>query len=528
MARIKHDHDDSRCTTTTTHHQVPMPIQIDHPADSVIDDQPKIPRIRSSSNTKISPINNKEHEEVVMNNNHQPGHHHDHDERIMINGSDLFLVLFITQILAITVLTISLTIYTFMISPSHHRRPSFHPLHFYPPLLTSSAFSSLFAFAAQSSLSSRLSTLSYSSKLRRPIVAAFFLAPLSLLSFAILLLAIGSAASFAVAALAIVASSILALYSCWAAPRVPHAAKLISSSALSSTDESNSTRRASSTKLALSVALLVATAHSLLIVCAIAAATASRIGVQFRTSFFLAILLSLAWTMHVLRGLVHVHFAGIAFNCFTNNSQNTTVSARWSWWSTELLGVLCPSRACVGSVCIGAVVEPAIGAVRGAARAVGVVGGERDEFMFSCESWCSGVGREVVRYGNRWGYVGFGVSNKGFVGASMEAWGMFEMRGMVRLIDKDLTGAICFMWGVTGGSLCALLGGSWALAVDRSYAFAVAVYAFLIGYFMARIGMARPQACVSAYHVAYAEDSNNPRFDSTIPERMQELQRSQV
>ncbi|KAK9125569.1 hypothetical protein Scep_014415 [Stephania cephalantha] len=78
----------------------------------------------------------------------------------------------------------------------------------------------------------------------------------------------------------------------------------------------------------------------------------------------------------------------------------------------------------------------------------------------------------------------------------MEAWGMFEMREKVRLIDKDLTGAICFMWGVTGGSMCALLGGSWALAVDLSYATAVAIYAFLISYLMARIEMAWLQACV--------------------------------
>ncbi|KAK9128476.1 hypothetical protein Syun_017273 [Stephania yunnanensis] len=166
-------------------------------------------------------------------------------------------------------------------------------------------------------------------------------------------------------------------------------------------------------------------AHSFIIVCA------------------RAILLSFAWTMQVLRGLVHVHFAGIALNYFTINNyiednSHRTLSTR-SWWS-ELLGMLYLSRGCAGYVCIGAVVEPAIGVVRGAARAVEAVGVERDEFMFSCESWCSGVGKEVARYGNRWG-------------------------------------------------LC----GSW---VDRSYATAVAIYAFLIGYLMARIGMARSQACV--------------------------------
>lgn len=40
--------------------------------------------------------------------------------------------------------------------------------------------------------------------------------------------------------------------------------------------------------------------------------------------------------------------------------------------------------------------------------------------------------------------------------------------------------------------------------------------------------MAWPQACLLAYYVAYAENPQNPRFDSTIPVRLQELQRHQV
>lgn len=39
--------------------------------------------------------------------------------------------------------------------------------------------------------------------------------------------------------------------------------------------------------------------------------------------------------------------------------------------------------------------------------------------------------------------------------------------------------------------------------------------------------MAWPLACVSAYYVAYAENPQHPRFDSTVPVRIQELQRYQ-
>lgn len=43
-----------------------------------------------------------------------------------------------------------------------------------------------------------------------------------------------------------------------------------------------------------------------------------------------------------------------------------------------------------------------------------------------------------------------------------------------------------------------------------------------------RIAMAWPQACVSSYYVAYAENPNSCRFDSTIPVRIEELRRFQA
>ena len=43
-----------------------------------------------------------------------------------------------------------------------------------------------------------------------------------------------------------------------------------------------------------------------------------------------------------------------------------------------------------------------------------------------------------------------------------------------------------------------------------------------------RIALAWQQACLTAYYVAYAENSQSPQFDSTIPARIQELQRVQA
>lgn len=43
-----------------------------------------------------------------------------------------------------------------------------------------------------------------------------------------------------------------------------------------------------------------------------------------------------------------------------------------------------------------------------------------------------------------------------------------------------------------------------------------------------RLAIAWVQACVSAYYVAYAENPQSTQFDSTIPVRLEQLNRSQA
>ncbi|MFQ6627497.1 hypothetical protein Gotur_006432 [Gossypium turneri] len=177
----------------------------------------------------------------------------------------------------------------------------------------------------------------------------------------------------------------------------------------------------------------------------------------------------------------------------------------------------------VGRVCIGSAVVPVIGTIRGSARVMKSVVGGTDEFLFSCADCYSRVASTLITYGNRWGFVHVGVYNKGFMQASADTWGAFKTAELMPLIDSDLTGAFCFFSGVAVGSICTLVGGTWALAIHKSYATEVSIYAFFIGYFICRVALASQQACVSAYYVAYAENPQSLQFDATIPVRIQEL-----
>ncbi|KEH25550.1 plasma-membrane choline transporter family protein [Medicago truncatula] len=156
----------------------------------------------------------------------------------------------------------------------------------------------------------------------------------------------------------------------------------------------------------------------------------------------------------------------------------------------------------IGSVSIGSILVPFISTFRGFARSIKIAGGDSDEFMFSCVSCYMGIASILVSCGNR--------------------------VGLVQLIDLDLTGSFCFFSGVAGGAISSLVSGIWSIVLDKNYATELSIYGFLIGYFMVRLALACPQACVSAYYVAYAENPQSTHFDSTIPMRLEQLQRSQV
>jgi hypothetical protein len=107
-----------------------------------------------------------------------------------------------------------------------------------------------------------------------------------------------------------------------------------------------------------------------------------------------------------------------------------------------------------------------------------------DEF---CQGCCLAISDKLMGRVNRWGFVHVGVRGKAFCVASRDVWSLFVLRGISKLVDSDLTGSFCFLSAVTGGALASLVAGSWALAMDKEHkelALPVAIYSFLIGYYM--------------------------------------------
>ncbi|KAK8271470.1 hypothetical protein V6Z12_D11G264500 [Gossypium hirsutum] len=258
--------------------------------------------------------------------------------------------------------------------------------------------------------------------------------------------------------------------------------------------------------------LSLAAVYSSFSVTGIGGATAT--GTSLDIAFIVVILLSFLWSMQVIKNMLYVTISRIRY---MNFACGVDINTRAAFHDTV--------KHLVGSVCIGSAIVPVIGTIRGSARAINLVAGDNDEFLFSCADCYSGFASTLITYGNRWGFVHVGVYNKGFIQASADTWEMFKRVELISLIDSDLTGVFCFLSGVAVGSICGIVGGTWELIIHKGYATEVSIYAFLIGYFMCRIALAWQQASVSAYYVSYAENPQSLRFDATIPVRIEQLHR---
>nr|POE81546.1 protein pns1 [Quercus suber] len=173
----------------------------------------------------------------------------------------------------------------------------------------------------------------------------------------------------------------------------------------------------------------------------------------------------------------------------------------------------------LGSACLGSLFVPAIEALRIVARGLNLLEGE-DEFMFSCAHCCLNIMDSIFRYGNGWAYVQIAVYGKGFVRASQDTWKLFQQQEMERIVDADITSAICFLTGVCSGSICVIVVAAWTARLYQNFTATISLLAFIIGYLMTRIAMAVPHACVSSYYACYAENPENRLFDSTIKDRL--------
>lgn len=361
--------------------------------------------------------------------------------------SKIFKYLFCMQFLLIIILELYLVVRGVISSSENHR---FHLKKWYFPVLSSTFCAGIVGFSWQ-----LFSSINPSKTFR----AAFVVSPLLTAGYGILLVCIGSKGGAAAAVFALASAVFQSLYACWAHPRFQHAVKILEVSTASQSPR---------IKTAVPLSLLVCTLYSAFMMSGIGGATAT--GTKLDILFIFLSILSFIWTLHAARNTMFVIISHIKFMRFASGT------------AVEFKTVKDSAKNSIGSICFGSTLVPILGIIRGLARVVGLISGDVDEFMFSCANCCTGVAKGLILCGNRWGFVHVGVYNKGIIQASKDTWEMFSRIGIEKLINTDLTSSFCFLCGVAAGSICALISGTWALFIHKSYATEVSLCTFLTGY----------------------------------------------
>ncbi|CAL4918159.1 unnamed protein product [Urochloa decumbens] len=410
-------------------------------------------------------------------------------------------VLFILHLLAFIALTIFLGV-----QASSHQNPTYKPFSNFIPLVSSVIVSTIAAC---------FWVILAVTNPTKAIKTSLWAAPVFALACGVVILLVANGAALGIGVLVVVFVIGAGLYSCWASgPRLRHASEVLSTSVIGA-------HLPPSTSCLVIFVLFATFGYMAFWTVAISCiAAAEGHFMNYRMAYVAVLLVSMAWTMQVLRYVVYVAVAKLAH-------ARLVYGIRMPGGAVEVFcgTIFGPT---FGDICMGAMAVPVNSAVRGLARAMKTATGGNDEFIFSGQGCCFAVSDKMLGRANRWGFVHVGARGKAFCVASRDVWSLFVLRGIANLVDSDLTGSFCFLSSVTAGALASLVAGSWALATmdkdEKKLVLPVSIYAFLIGYYMCRMMIAWPQACVAAYHVAYAENPQNPQLGTLIPEHLNELQ----
>lgn len=370
-------------------------------------------------------------------------------------------VLFILHLLAFIALTIFLGV-----QASSHQNPTYKPFSNFIPLVSSVIVSTIAACFWV--------ILAFTNP-PKAIKTSLWAAPVFALACGVVILLVANGAALGIGVLVVVFVVGAGLYSCWASgPRLRHASEVLSASVTGA-------HLPPSTSCLVIFVLLATFGYMAFWTVAISCiAAAEGHFMRYRMAYVAVLLVSMAWTMQVLRYVVYVAVAKLAHVQLVYGIR----------MPGGVVKVFCGTifGPTFGDICMGAMAVPVNSAIRGLARAMKNAAGGNDEFIFSGQGCCFSVSEKMLGRANRWGFVHVGTRGKAFCVASRDVWSLFVHRGIENLVDSDLTGSFCFLSSVTAGALASLVAGSWALATvdkdQKKLALPVSIYAFLIGYYM--------------------------------------------
>jgi len=211
-------------------------------------------------------------------------------------------------------------------------------------------------------------------------------------------------------------------------------------------------------------------------------------------AYFL-LLISLYWTLEVLRNIGHTTTAGVVATWWFNPSATTATWPSFVRATTTSLG----------SICLGSLIVAILQAVRQIVREAAK---SRDCGFLACILLCLLDWIEsLVRYFNMYAYTRVAIYGTDYITSAKETWQMFVSRGFEVIVNDDLTGMVLAMGSIIGGVVTGVICGVWAHAELASMAWVyIGIVGFVIGYIMVFLIMTVIQSAVATTYVVWSED----------------------
>jgi hypothetical protein len=231
-------------------------------------------------------------------------------------------------------------------------------------------------------------------------------------------------------------------------------------------------------------------------------------------AYFL-LLVSLYWTMEVLRNIGHVTTAGVVATWWFNPMAETATWGAFKRATTTSLGSIC-----FGSLIV-AVLQATRQILREAQRNAQREGNMGLAFLACCIGCCLSWIESLIEYFNMYAYTKVAFYGLDFRTAAKETWDLFKSRGFEMIINDDLTGMVLAMGCIIGAVITGIFGALWAAALNFDGWIVVGIIALVIGYIMVALIMNVIQSAVATTYVVWAEDS--ALLNQTRPEHYTKL-----
>jgi len=202
------------------------------------------------------------------------------------------------------------------------------------------------------------------------------------------------------------------------------------------------------------------------------------------------LLISLYWGVNVFRNVSHTTTCGVAATWYFSSGKldNPSTGAFKRTMTTSF-----------GSVCFGSLLVAILQALRAMLRGAGGRNGCAICLLRCIES--------IMRYFNKYAFVQVATYGCSFFTAAKNTWNLFMSRGIMALINDDLSGLALTCGAVLGAVVSGLVGYFVAIGFyETDLAVGLAFFAAILGYIVVVIILLVVASGVVAIFVLFAED----------------------